>query len=189
MSRGDLSTGNLQKRGPSRDHAVVMPQIAAARLARRFPPLLRLKTLARRNAHRRAILTLFAGGSDGARTAAAAAIARDLGRDLYRVDLAAVMSKYIAETEKNLKRAFDAAKASGAVLLFDEADALFGKRTSMSDAHDRYAQPAVSYFFRLVKSHPGLVILGVSARPRRVAARTREIDRIIGFRLDTTSAS
>lgn len=179
MSRGVLSTGNVQKRGPASVHAVVRQRIApaAARLERRFPSLQRLTTIARRGSRRRAILVLFAGGTEGARSAAAAALARDLGRDIYRVDLAAVMSECITETERNLKRAFNAAEASGAVLFFDEADALFGKRTSAGDARDRYAQPAaMSHFFRLIKSRRGLIVLGVCARPRRGTAMTQNVD-------------
>jgi SpoVK/Ycf46/Vps4 family AAA+-type ATPase len=185
MSRGDLSTENLQKRGRSIDHAVVIQRVElrAARLDRRFSPgaLPRLKTIARRGARRRAILALLAGGTETARTGAAAAIARDLGLDLYRVDLAAVMSNYITETERNLKRAFDAAKASGGALLFDEADALFGKRSSVRAAHDRYSQLAVSHFFRLLKSRPGLVILAACTRARRLPVVSHEIDHVVDF--------
>jgi SpoVK/Ycf46/Vps4 family AAA+-type ATPase len=186
MPRGDLSTENLPQRARRADHAVVIRRIelGTARPGWQVPlgTLLRLRTIARRGSRRRAILALFAGGTGRARTRAAAVIARDLGRDLYRVDLAVVMSKYISETERNLKRAFDAAEASGGVLLFDEADALFGKRSSLTDAHDRYSQPAINHLFRLLKSRPSLVVLSVCARPRRTTARTRGIDHVVDFR-------
>jgi SpoVK/Ycf46/Vps4 family AAA+-type ATPase len=85
--------------------------------------------------------------------------AKELGRDVQRVDLAAVVSKYLRETEKNLLKIFDTAKESGAVLFFDEAEALFGKRTSVSDAHDRYADLERPYLLQLIENYPGTVIL------------------------------
>jgi SpoVK/Ycf46/Vps4 family AAA+-type ATPase len=99
---------------------------------------------------------LFSGTSAAA---AAGAMAKQLRRGLYRVDLAAVTSKYIGETEKNLERAFAEAGAAGALLLFDEADALFGKRTSVKDAHDRYSNLAVEYLLRRAGAYDGLVVL------------------------------
>ena len=91
--------------------------------------------------------------------AAAAAMAKELRRDLYRVDLSAVVSKYIGETEKNLERVFAAAKANGAILLFDEADALFGKHTDVKDAHDRYSNLEIDYLLRRLAEYDGLVVL------------------------------
>jgi SpoVK/Ycf46/Vps4 family AAA+-type ATPase len=99
---------------------------------------------------------LFNGTSAAA---AAGAMAKHLRRGLYRVDLAAVTSKYIGETEKNLERAFAEAGAAGALLLFDEADALFGKRTSVKDAHDRFSNLAVEYLLRRAGVYDGLVVL------------------------------
>ncbi|MEQ9016503.1 MAG: ATP-binding protein, partial [Marinovum algicola] len=83
----------------------------------------------------------------------------ELRLDLYRIDLSAVVSKYIGETEKNLRRIFDAAETSGAILLFDEADALFGKRTQVKDSHDRHANVEVSYLLQRMEAYQGLAIL------------------------------
>ena len=95
---------------------------------------------------------------------AAEVLAGELGLDLYRIDLAAVVSKYIGETEKNLRRVFDAAEASGAVLLFDEADALFGKRSEVKDSHDRYANIEVGYLLQRMEAYRGLAILTTNLR-------------------------
>jgi len=100
---------------------------------------------------------LLLSGTNAA--AAAATMAKQLRRGLYRIDLAAVTSKYIGETEKNLERAFAEAEAAEALLLFDEADALFGKRTSVKDAHDRFSNLEVEYLLRLVGAFDGLVVL------------------------------
>jgi AAA+ superfamily predicted ATPase len=102
---------------------------------------------------------VFGGPSGTGKTFAAEVIANDLGLDLYRVDLSAVVSKYIGETEKNLRRVFDAADHGAAVLLFDEADALFGKRTEVKDSHDRYANVEVSYLLQRMEAYRGLAIL------------------------------
>ena len=90
---------------------------------------------------------------------AAEVLASELALDLYRIDLSAVVSKYIGETEKNLRRVFDAAEGGGAVLLFDEADALFGKRSEVKDSHDRYANIEVSYLLQRMEAYRGLAIL------------------------------
>ncbi len=105
------------------------------------------------------IAALFSGASGTGKTMAAEVLARELNLDLYRIDLSAVVSKYIGETEKNLRRIFDAAEAGGAILLFDEADALFGKRTEVKDSHDRYANIEVSYLLQRMESYRGLAIL------------------------------
>ena len=105
------------------------------------------------------ISVLFAGPSGTGKTMAAEVLARALRLDLYRIDLSRVVSKYIGETEKNLARVFDAAEAGGAVLLFDEADALFGKRSEVKDSHDRYANIEVSYLLQRMESYRGLAIL------------------------------
>jgi len=99
---------------------------------------------------------LLFSGADA--TTAAEAIAERLRRDLYRVHLSAVISKYIGETEKNLKRLFAAAEAKGAILLIDEADALFGKRTDVKDAHDRYSNIEIDYLLQHLTEHDGLVV-------------------------------
>lgn len=105
------------------------------------------------------ITALFSGASGTGKTLAAEVLARSLRLDLYHVDLSAVVSKYIGETEKNLRRVFDAAEQGGAVLLFDEADALFGKRSEVKDSHDRYANLEVSYLLQRMESYRGLAIL------------------------------
>ena len=105
------------------------------------------------------ISALFSGESGTGKTMAAEVLARELRLDLYRVDLAAMVSKYIGETEKNLRRVFDAAEECGAVLLFDEADALFGKRSEVKDSHDRYANIEVSYLLQRMETYSGLAIL------------------------------
>ncbi|WP_336344135.1 AAA family ATPase [Halalkalicoccus ordinarius] len=102
---------------------------------------------------------LFSGPSGTGKTMAAEIIAAETGLDLYKVDLANVVSKYIGETEKNLGRIFDEATDSNAILLFDEADALFGERSEVSDAHDRYANIEVNYLLQRVEEHEGLVVL------------------------------
>jgi hypothetical protein len=105
------------------------------------------------------ISALFAGASGTGKTMAAEVLANELRLDLYRIDLAGVVSKYIGETEKNLRRVFDAAEDGGAVLLFDEADALFGKRNEVKDSHDRYANIEVSYLLQRMEAYRGLAIL------------------------------
>jgi SpoVK/Ycf46/Vps4 family AAA+-type ATPase len=105
------------------------------------------------------VSALFAGPSGTGKTLAAEVLANELGLDAYRIDLSGVVSKYIGETEKNLRRVFDAAEAGGAVLVFDEADALFGKRTEVRDSHDRYANIEVSYLLQRMESYRGLALL------------------------------
>ena len=102
---------------------------------------------------------LFSGPSGTGKTLAAEVLARELRLDLYRIDLSAVVSKYIGETEKNLKQVFDAAEGGGVLLLFDEADALFGKRAEVKDSHDRYANIEVGYLLQRMESFQGLAIL------------------------------
>src|SRR5262249_41721914 len=96
--------------------------------------------------------TLFVGESGTGKTMAAEVLATELHLDLYRIDLSSVVSKYIGETEKNLRKIFDAAEDSGAILLFDEADALFGKRSEVKDSHDRYANIEVSYLLQRMEA-------------------------------------
>ena len=106
--------------------------------------------------------------------AAADALAGEMQLDLYRVDLSAVVSKYIGETEKNLSRVFDQAAGSRALLFFDEADALFGRRSDVKDAHDRFANIAIDYLLERIEAHPSLVILvSQSQRPLPAALYRR----------------
>ena len=112
------------------------------------------------------ISALFSGASGTGKTMAAEVLANELALDLYRIDLSAVVSKYIGETEKNLRRLFDAAEETGAILLFDEADALFGKRSEVKDSHDRYANIEVSYLLQRMEAYRGLAILTTNFRGR-----------------------
>lgn len=104
-------------------------------------------------------IALFTGDSGTGKTLSAEILAKDLGLELYQVDISLVVSKYIGETEKNLSRVFDEAQASNAILLFDEADALFGKRSDVKDAHDRYANIEVNYLLQRVEEYEGVIIL------------------------------
>jgi vesicle-fusing ATPase len=107
-------------------------------------------------------VVLFAGPSGTDKMLAAQLIANELGRDLLRIDLRDVVSQFIGETEKNLARIFEAAEAAGAVLLFDEADALFGKRSEVRDSHDRFANLEVGYLLQRMEEFPGLSILATN---------------------------
>lgn len=124
---------------------------------------------------------LFAGPSGTGKTLAAEVLAHGLGLDLYRIDLSAVVSKYIGETEKNLRRVFDSAETSGAVLLFDEADALFGKRSEVKDSHDRYANIEVGYLLQRMEAYRGLAILTTNLKDALDAAFLRRIRYIVRF--------
>jgi len=112
---------------------------------------------------------------------AAEVIANDLQLNLYRIDLSAVVSKYIGETEKNLRRVFDAAEESGAILLFDEADALFGKRSEVKDSHDRYANIEVSYLLQRMEAYRGLAILTTNMKQALDPAFLRRIRFVVQF--------
>ena len=129
------------------------------------------------------VAVLFAGPPGTGKTMAAEAIADALEQDLYRIDLSAVVSKYIGETEKNLAAAFDEAERAGAVLFFDEADALFGKRTDVRDAHDRYANLEVNYLLQRVETFTGLVILASNREAALDEAFLRRLRFIIRFEL------
>src|SRR5262249_19356192 len=127
------------------------------------------------------ISALFAGPSGTGKTMAAEVLANALRLDLYRIDLAGVVSKYIGETERNLARVFDAAEDSGAVLLFDEADALFGKRTEVKDSHDRYANIEVSYLLQRMEAYRGLAILTTNRKEALDPAFLRRIRFVVEF--------
>ncbi|MDX6695734.1 MAG: hypothetical protein QOF02_3337 [Blastocatellia bacterium] len=127
------------------------------------------------------ITALFAGASGTGKTLAAEIIASELKLDLYRIDLSRVVSKYIGETEKNLRGVFDAAEEGGAILLFDEADALFGKRSEVKDAHDRFANIEVSYLLQRMESYRGLAILTTNLRGSLDQAFLRRIRFIVSF--------
>ena len=127
------------------------------------------------------LAALFAGESGTGKTMAAEAIANGAGLDLYRIDLASTVSKYIGETEKNLKKIFDAAELSGAVLLFDEADALFGKRSEVKDSHDRYANIETAYLLQRIEAYRGLAILTTNMKSALDRAFLRRIRFVVQF--------
>jgi hypothetical protein len=127
------------------------------------------------------ISALFTGESGTGKTMAAEVVAGELDLDLYRIDLAAVINKYIGETEKNLGRVFDAAADSGAVLLFDEADALFGKRSDVKDSHDRYANIELAYLLQRMEDYRGLAILTTNVKTLLDAAFLRRIRFVVQF--------
>src|SRR5689334_24301841 len=112
---------------------------------------------------------------------AAEVLANELRLDLYRIDLSQVVSKYIGETEKNLRAVFDAAEDSGAILLFDEADALFGKRSEVKDSHDRYANIEVSYLLQRMEAYRGLAILTTNLKSALDSSFQRRLRFIVNF--------
>ena len=156
-----------------------------------------LKEVAARARHRDTVLTdwrmrrgggrghgvtaLFAGDSGTGKTMSAEVIASDLGLDLYTVNLATVVDKYIGETEKNLERIFAEAGGVNAVLFFDEADAIFGKRSEVRDAHDRYANIESAYLLQRLETFDGLAVLATNLRANIDDAFTRRLDAIIDF--------
>lgn len=129
----------------------------------------------------RGVIALFHGPPGTGKTMAAQILANDLELDLYKVNLSAIVSKYIGETEKNLRRVFDAAETGAAVLLFDEADALFAKRTQVKDSHDRYANIEINNLLQHMKDHPGLMILTTSSDKTIDEAFTRRLQFLIRF--------
>lgn len=124
---------------------------------------------------------LFAGESGTGKTMAAEVIANALRLNLYRIDLSSVVSKYIGETEKNLRRLFDAAEDGGAVLFFDEADALFGKRSEVKDSHDRYANIEINYLLQRIEAYRGLAILATNMKSSLDQAFMRRLRFIVNF--------
>jgi ATPase family protein associated with various cellular activities (AAA)/winged helix domain-containing protein len=131
---------------------------------------------------------LFSGGSGTGKTLAAEVLATELRLDLYRIDLASLVSKYIGETEKNLRRVFDAAEAGGALLLFDEADALFGARSEVRDSHDRYANIEVAYLLQRIETYRGLAILTTNLKRSIDAAFLRRLRFVVHFPLPDAAA-
>ncbi|MER7519950.1 AAA family ATPase [Streptomyces sp. NPDC126499] len=129
----------------------------------------------------RGVAALFAGDSGTGKTMSAEVIAADLGLDLYTVDLATVIDKYVGETEKNLERIFTEAAGVNGVLLFDEADAVFGKRSDVKDAHDRYANVESAYLLQRMESFDGLAILATNLRANLDDAFTRRLDLVVDF--------
>jgi len=133
------------------------------------------------------IAALFAGPSGTGKTMAAEVLAKHLNLDLYRVDLAGVVSKYIGETEKNLRQVFDAAEQSGAILFFDEADALFGKRSEVRDSHDRFANIEINYLLQRMEDYRGLAILATNMKSLLDQAFLRRLRFLVDFPFPSAS--
>jgi len=136
---------------------------------------------ARRGRRGLGLSALFSGPSGTGKTLAAEVVAAEIGLDLYRIDLSAVVSKYVGETEKNLKRVFDAAEEGGVVLLFDEAEALFGKRSEVKDSHDRYANIEIGYLLQRMESYQGVAILTTNLKSTLDQAFQRRLRFIVDF--------
>jgi len=134
-----------------------------------------------RRVTKRGLAIMFCGESGVGKTMAASILAKSLKVDLYRIDLSSIVSKYIGETEKHIAEVFTAAEASGAALFFDEADALFGKRTEVNDSHDRYANQETSYLLQKMEDFDGLVILATNLRQNIDQAFLRRIHQLIEF--------
>jgi SpoVK/Ycf46/Vps4 family AAA+-type ATPase len=126
-------------------------------------------------------LALFYGPSGTGKTLTATLLGKYTGKDVFRIDLSRVVSKYIGETEKNLAKLFDKAEHKNWILFFDEADALFGKRTDIRDAHDKYANQEVAYLLQRIESYNGLVILATNQRGNIDDAFARRFQTIIHF--------
>ena len=127
------------------------------------------------------LAVLFAGPSGTGKTMSAGVLATELGLDLYKIDLSTVISKYIGETEKNLSRIFDEAETSNAILFFDEADALFGKRSEVRDSHDRYANVEVGYLLQRMEEYEGIAILATNFRKNMDDAFVRRLHFTVEF--------
>ncbi|MGY1640638.1 ATP-binding protein [Geodermatophilus sp. SYSU D00703] len=205
LLHGGPVTGEDLRRGARAQNAAgldrlarrVEPQVAWADLVLPGPVLGQLHELASRARHRDLVLTqwrmrrgggrgrgitaLFAGDSGTGKTMSAEVIAAELGLDLYTVDLAGVVDKYVGETEKNLERIFREASNVNGVLLFDEADAVFGKRSEVRDAHDRYANIESAYLLQRMESFDGLAILATNLRANIDEAFTRRLDAVVDF--------
>ncbi|MEO3754713.1 ATP-binding protein [Streptomyces sp. B6B3] len=135
----------------------------------------------------RGVMALFAGDSGTGKTMSAEVLAADLGLDLYVVDLSSVVDKYVGETEKNLERVFTEAAEVNGVLLFDEADAVFGKRSEVNDAHDRYANLESAYLLQRMERFDGVAVLTTNLRANLDEAFTRRLDMIVDFPLPDAS--
>jgi AAA+ superfamily predicted ATPase len=129
----------------------------------------------------RGTIALFSGPPGTGKTMAAEVVAAELGLDLFKIDLSAMVSKYIGETEKNLEQIFTAAADTDTILLFDEADALFGKRSEVRDSHDRYANIEISYLLQRMERYDGVAILATNLREHLDEAFTRRLQFVIGF--------
>jgi SpoVK/Ycf46/Vps4 family AAA+-type ATPase len=127
------------------------------------------------------ISVLFSGVSGTGKTMAAEIIANELELDLYKIDLSSVVSKYIGETEKNLSKIFHEAESSNAILFFDEADALFGKRSEVKVSHDRYANIEIGYLLQRLENYQGIVVVTTNAGENIDSAFQRRMDVVVSF--------
>ena len=139
----------------------------------------------RRSGRAQGLVAMFAGDSGTGKTLAARVLAADLGLELYRIDLATVVSKWLGETEKNLDRVFAAAQGANAVLFFDEADAVFGRRSDVQDSHDRYANLQTAYLLQRMERHDGPVLLATNMRGNVDDAFLRRMDAVVEFPFPT----
>lgn len=168
-------------------HDLVLPPLVFSHLhelaarARNRPKVLEEWNLRPGGGRGRGIAALFAGDSGTGKTMSAEVVAYELGLDLYTVNLATVVDKYVGETEKNLERIFSEADGVNGVLLFDEADALFGKRSEVKDAHDRYANIEVAYLLQRMETFDGLAILSTNLRANVDEAFARRLDSVVDF--------
>jgi SpoVK/Ycf46/Vps4 family AAA+-type ATPase len=135
----------------------------------------------RKLASSRGVSILFAGPPGTGKTMSAQIIGAELGLDLYKIDLSTIISKYIGETEKNLEHIFTEAESSNAILFFDEADALFGKRSEVRDSHDRYANVEISYLLQRMEAYDGVTILATNLRSNLDEAFTRRLQFAVDF--------
>ncbi|GAA1976278.1 ATP-binding protein [Kitasatospora viridis] len=199
LTAGHLQRGALaQSASGLEQHARrIRPGVDWSDLVLPEPPLVQLRELALRARHRdrvlgdwglragggrgRGVVALFAGDSGTGKTLAAEVVAADLGLDLYVVQLSSVVDKYVGETEKNLERIFTEADRVDAVLLFDEADAVFGKRSEVKDSHDRYANLESAYLLQRLESFDGIALLTTNLRSNIDEAFTRRLDLVVDF--------
>jgi hypothetical protein len=135
----------------------------------------------RRAGRSQGLVAMFAGDSGTGKTLAARVLASEIGLELFRIDLATVVSKWLGETEKNLDRVFAAAQGANAVLFFDEADAVFGRRSDVSDSHDRYANLQTAFLLQRIEQHDGPVILATNMRGNIDDAFLRRMDAVVEF--------
>lgn len=161
------------------DQLQILREIVATVLGR--PMVLDDWGLAKKLAPSRGVTVLFAGPPGTGKTMAAEVISRELGLDLYKIDLSTVISKYIGETEKNLEQIFIEAETSNAILFFDEADALFGKRSEVRDSHDRYANIEISYLLQRMEAYDGVTILATNLRANLDEAFKRRLQFAVDF--------
>jgi SpoVK/Ycf46/Vps4 family AAA+-type ATPase len=161
------------------DQKTILWEIIAT--VRGRPLVLEQWGVGRKLASSAAVTVLFAGDPGTGKTMAAEVIAGELKLDLYKIDLSTMVSKYIGETEKNLEKIFSEAESSNAILFFDEADAIFGKRSEVKDAHDRYANIEVSYLLQRMEAYDGVTILATNLRANLDEAFTRRLQFAVDF--------